>query len=371
MIRGRHYGSSLVELAVVTGIVGGLLVMLAPALNRATNAARQTTCVSNLKQLTQGMLQYEIARGYLPPAGLMQTRPPCSGQNGFDCFPINQREGPMASWIVLTLPYIGEQALYDKFDLSRSVCQQTHNAASTLVPSLICPSFSSASAQFYDGRGNASCAQTNSPPARGNYAAFATPNHVEHQEFLPGAVGGFTPGDTHGQPMSAILDGLGNTLAISEVRWGLRPWDHRGVWSLPYPAASLIGGDVHHSGPFRPPVACYDPVMQEANTPNQSTVVGLGDSLFVCREANTMFQLGMPCIRISGQLMINAPRSFHVGGVNATRLDGSCTFLTDDIDVFVYGRSIHTRDSNCGGRRHQPPLPNTNGNPKGYDHHDP
>jgi prepilin-type N-terminal cleavage/methylation domain-containing protein len=70
-------GFTLIELLVVISIIALLLALLLPALGGATEAARNTLCLSNLRGMTMGVHHYSTDfNGYIIPARWRNDRHP-------------------------------------------------------------------------------------------------------------------------------------------------------------------------------------------------------------------------------------------------------------------------------------------------------
>jgi len=97
-------GMTLVELLVVIAIVGLLCALLLPAVQAAREAARRTTCASNLRQLAVACLTHEQVQGFLPTGGwgAAWTGDPDRG------FSSRQPGG----WAFNLLPFIEQGALH-------------------------------------------------------------------------------------------------------------------------------------------------------------------------------------------------------------------------------------------------------------------
>ena len=112
--RGRK-GFTLIELLVVMAIIAILAAMLMPALQRAREAARRTSCLNNLKEIGAGLAQYQKDHeGDIPP-----SHNTCRGSLPWEWwFPFP--EGPN-SWDQLWPGYVGSVELYycpsDKNDM--------------------------------------------------------------------------------------------------------------------------------------------------------------------------------------------------------------------------------------------------------------
>jgi prepilin-type N-terminal cleavage/methylation domain-containing protein/prepilin-type processing-associated H-X9-DG protein len=97
---------TLVELLVVIAIIGILVALLLPAIQAAREAARRAKCQSNIHNVALAVLNYESAKKKLPV--------------GFISQPSNVESW---GWAVFILPYLEEQALYDRLRPSETFLQ--------------------------------------------------------------------------------------------------------------------------------------------------------------------------------------------------------------------------------------------------------
>ena len=74
-LRRANRGFTLIELLVVIAIIALLAAILFPVFQRARERARQSGCMSNMKQLGLGLIQYEQDNDEKYPGGLVQGGP--------------------------------------------------------------------------------------------------------------------------------------------------------------------------------------------------------------------------------------------------------------------------------------------------------
>ena len=94
----RRRGFTLIELLVVIAIIAILAAILFPVFARARENARKSTCQSNLKQISMGLLQY--VQDY-------DERLPASYQ-----WVIEGQNWPLIKWAALTIPYTKNAGIY-------------------------------------------------------------------------------------------------------------------------------------------------------------------------------------------------------------------------------------------------------------------
>jgi prepilin-type N-terminal cleavage/methylation domain-containing protein/prepilin-type processing-associated H-X9-DG protein len=98
-------GFTLIELLVVIAIIGVLVALLLPAVQQAREAARQSQCKNNLKQIGIGMHNYHDAFGQFPPA---YTWVPGTLLGGTGATDLN-----IHGYTEFLLPFIDQEALFN------------------------------------------------------------------------------------------------------------------------------------------------------------------------------------------------------------------------------------------------------------------
>ncbi|MFO1066693.1 MAG: DUF1559 domain-containing protein [Pirellulales bacterium] len=164
---------------IILGIMGGMLLLgllvcaglLFPAVQASREAARRMSCANNLKQIALALHNYESVYRAFPPA-----------------YTVDENGKPLHSWRTLILPYMEQNALYDKIDLSKPWDDPVNKPlAEMIIPQYCCPS-----------DGNVS---SDTP-----YQAVVFANGP-HTGILVGK---------DATRISSIVDGLSNTVAVFE-----------------------------------------------------------------------------------------------------------------------------------------------------------
>lgn len=350
--RPRAAGFTLVELLVVIGIIGLLIALLLPAVQQAREAGRRASCKNNIRQLSLAIQLYEDAHRHLPVSGIVQYPGYRSGmpfELQFNSKPYQfvPNSGKMFSWIVLLLPFIEEKTLYESFDQQKTNLEQPQEPGSRTIASLLCPSDLNPGAVFEHPT------QTKGKKfAKGNYAAYVSPMHVEFQAVIPGALTSYPSHKSR-----RITDGMTKTVQLAEVRIRNNPLDQRGAWALPWTGASLLALDVHDRdiddfgrGEPLPAGKTFNVSKQylgQSQTPN--TQGPLFDVLYDCPSQSAAQLEGMPCATFSTSNYLSAAaRSRHTGGVMVAFADTSVRFLVDEVSDELMSYLVSINDGKTG-----------------------
>ncbi len=163
----------------------------------------------------------------------------------------------MFSWVVQILPQLEEGTVYDEFDLGDTVMEQGPlrprrnrpgfykidrdplGPQSRHLNPLLCPSDQALGRFFTQVKsvnprsGGGRTTDVTIRFAKGNYAAYVSPDHIEIQTRYPGALTGPKPNRARN-----MTDGLSSTILLAEVLTLNHEEDQRGVWALPWNGSS-------------------------------------------------------------------------------------------------------------------------------------
>ena len=131
---------TLLELLVVLAIIGMLIALLLPAVQKVREAANRVRCQNNLKQIGLALHAYHDEKGSLPPGYVWIPMPagmePCPNGPG-DASDTD----PGWGWAALLLPYLEQDNLFRQIDLhSPSRDPRYEGLRTTKLSIFMCPS---------------------------------------------------------------------------------------------------------------------------------------------------------------------------------------------------------------------------------------
>ncbi|MDR1494162.1 MAG: DUF1559 domain-containing protein [Planctomycetaceae bacterium] len=301
----RHVSRAftLVELLVVIAIIGVLIALLLPAVQAAREAARRMQCLNTLKQIGLGLHNYHDVNNVLPTAGMKISA--ATYTYGGKTWKRDDW-----NWTVRILPFIEATAAYATLDLGKQIYEEP-NWSTDLVqkkfPFYFCPSDSTSNeitdcevgytpasgfplwnadyaANVGDYQNTTGVGQS---PGYGNMPVSLAPaGTIKPQRGVIGRYG-------WAADFAAITDGLSNTFAVGECIGAL----------------CIVQDFAYES---------FATTAHPINYMNRS----LMDTKPTATAARWDESVGF--------------RSFHPGGAQFLRCDGSASFVSETIDGETY-----------------------------------
>jgi prepilin-type N-terminal cleavage/methylation domain-containing protein/prepilin-type processing-associated H-X9-DG protein len=290
-----RFGFTLVELLVVIPIIGILIALLLPAVQAAREAARQSQCANNLKQLAMALQNYHDSKGCFPPGNVGEK----TNYAALGVFP-------------MLLPFLEASNLYDRMNwkdppsnYNSTTCWSDAGnrvVMATRLPVLVCPSDQGpamedknhSQADGYDGQQLSAVASYACMMGTiGPCSSLASDSKYKND-------GLFYYATSH--RIADITDGTSNTVCMGEVLDGYT-MDSSNVWYIGWRWIDTLR-------------IAYEPV-------------------------NT--QPGARCAPLSWDAHTNgAFGSRHPGGCQFNFADGHVQFLSEQITMAVY-QALATR----------------------------
>jgi len=298
MSRRTSSGLTLVELLVVIGIIAVLIALLLPAVMAARGAARRMHCASNLKQIGLAMQNYHGSYNVFPPGRI--TFGPWHDSRNWTCWPI------------AILPYMEQENLFDKYD-SCSLNEAPENAEvrESVVDEYVCPSDPNAGRLERPASGPGKGIDYRGGSYRGmggrtdgKFGWWDCHDFVHLPAHWAGVLHVVGVGGLGCERIASVRDGTSNTLMVGEYH--TKTQSRRGTfWAYTY--GSYNSSDA---------------------SPDRHTLIPDFDK---CVAGVPGPDWEHACKRGWG--------SFHSGGLNFLKCDGSVKFMAQNVDLEVFGQS--------------------------------
>lgn len=298
----RRNGFTLIELLVVIAIIGILVALLIPAVQKVREAASRTQCQNNLKQIMLAAQDYHSNYGRLPVG---------STPKGYTV-------------LALLLPFIEQEPLYKKIDLTVTATSALNNSIKgSVIPIYNCPSDPTIYTLPLNCGGNS---------YYGNYGS--EPWFFQNHNIANGV---FSLRDTKGLRITDITDGSSNTVGFSEL--GRSDFSklqyHRTDW-INVPQKPLTTDDAYNF------CMAVDPTDLKYQWTQNAGMEWLNDSNSGVAYCHIMPPNTRSCAYPSNLRFAVTASSYHDGGVNVVMCDGSVHFVSNGVNLNVW-RAIGTR----------------------------
>lgn len=322
-------GFTLVELLVVIAIIGILVGLLLPAVQAAREAARRMQCSNNLKQLGLAVHNHESTFKWVPAWGKEFALNDTYAASNNPFFGIPNGDGRRAGCFMQLLPYLEQANIANLLDPKKPLVDPRNlpppfpggtNSPSLFatVPVFICPStpggIPSEYGVYFQPLGFPSgqpytLPRTDYSPMRGLHNSLAVcaglPNATTHNAML----GSADMINRNKIKFAEVVDGLSNTFCIVELAGkqnvyfrgrllavGIQLNSFYGDWNIARHARGYSGAD---------PALPTQPGCSFINIVNE-----------------------------------NSPYSFHPGGIQVLRGDGSVGFISQTIALPTFAAMV-------------------------------
>lgn len=220
----RRPAFTLVELLVVMAIIGVLIALLLPAVQATRESARRSQCLNNLRQIGLATISYHDAHGTLPAGNFAVMAGVCTGAQFTN--PNNPSQDHV-NWAILILPYLEQQALFNRYDFTTyNEAPENREVRESLPPVYACPSDDSLNQLKVPGFGPAAEFDLNVAYQPGSYRAVS--GRSDGREFLDNSLVTNYPAEWRGpihivgilgqttERLADVTDGTSHTLLVGE-----------------------------------------------------------------------------------------------------------------------------------------------------------